>query len=130
VREYATLAFYMWNKATLSKKLMKTRLKPAPKGLSTEASSWWKRLMTEYEISDEAGLLLLQTGLEAFDRMRHCQDTIRRDGPMVLDRFGQRKSHPLLPAERDARSQMLAALKALHLDVEPLHPGPGRPAGS
>jgi P27 family predicted phage terminase small subunit len=109
---------------------MTTRLKPAPKGLSTEAAGWWRSLMTEYEISDQSGLLLLQTALEAFDRMRHCQDAIKRDGPMVLDRFQQRKSHPLLPAERDARSQMLAALKALHLDVEPLHDGPGRPAGS
>jgi P27 family predicted phage terminase small subunit len=86
--------------------------------------------MKDYDISDEGGLLLLQTGLEAFDRMRQCQEIIKRDGPMVLDKWGQRKSHPLLPAERDARSQMLAALKALHLDVEPLHERPGRPTGS
>lgn len=85
--------------------------------------------MTEYDIGDEAGLLLLQTGLEAFDRMRNCQAAIKRDGQMVRDRFGQMKSHPLLPAERDARSQMLAALKALNLDLEPLHEKPGRPAG-
>jgi P27 family predicted phage terminase small subunit len=109
---------------------MKTKAQPAPKGLSTEARVWWQRLMKDYDIGDEGGLLLLQTGLEAFDRARQCQEIIKRDGPMVLDRFGQRKSHPLLPAERDARSQMLAALRALHLDVEPLHDRPGRPTGS
>lgn len=109
---------------------MKSKVQPPPKGLSTEAKTTWQRVMKDYDISDEGGLLLLQTGLEAFDRMRQCQEIIKRDGPMVLDRFGQRKSHPLLPAERDARSQMLAALRALHLDVEPLQDRPGRPTGS
>ena len=109
---------------------MKTKAQPAPKGLSTEAQTWWKRLVSEYSIEDDAGLLLLQTGLEAFDQMRLAQSSIKRDGVTVLDRFGQRKAHPLLPTERDARSQMLAALRALHLDVEPLHDRPGRPTGS
>lgn len=103
--------------------------KTPPKDLSTEARTWWKRLVSEYAIDDDAGLLLLQTAMEAFDRMRAAQEAIREDGVTVLDRFGQRKAHPLLPAERDARSQMLVALKALNLDVEPLHDRPGRPAG-
>lgn len=106
-----------------------TTRRNTPKGLSTEAGTWWKRLTNEYEISDDAGLLLLETAMQAFDRLRECQAAIKRDGQMVLDRFGQRKAHPLLPAERDARAQMLTALKALNLDVEPLHDRPGRPAG-
>lgn len=117
------------NKGCLTKNPIMSTVKTAPKGLSTEAKAWWKRLRTEYEIEDDAGLLLLQTGLEAFDRMRHAQDAIRAEGMTVLDRFGQRKAHPLLPAERDARAQMLAALRALNLDVEPLQDRPGRPAG-
>lgn len=103
--------------------------KTPPKDLSTEARTWWKRLVSEYAIDDDAGQLLLQTAMEAFDRMRLAQEAIREDGVTVFDRFGQRKAHPLLPAERDARSQMLAALKALNLEVEPLHDRPGRPAG-
>ncbi|CAM5277028.1 hypothetical protein [Rhodanobacter lindaniclasticus] len=107
-----------------------TRLRPPPVSLSKEAASTWKRITADYEIEDEAGILLLTTGLEAFDRMRQCQAAIKRDGPQVLDRFGYLKAHPLLPAERGARTQMLAAFKALHLDIEPLHARPGRPAGS
>jgi phage terminase small subunit len=86
--------------------------------------------MAEYSIEDDAGKLLLQTALESFDRMRNCQAAIRRDGEMVKDRFEQMKPHPLLAAERDARSQMLAALKQLNLDIEPLRDRPGRPGGS
>lgn len=101
----------------------------APKTLSTEGRTWWKRIVTEYDVTDDGGRLLLQTALEAFDRMRNCQAAIKRDGEMVKDRFDQLKPHPLLPAERDARAQMLAAMKALNLDLEPLRDRVGRPSG-
>lgn len=102
---------------------------PAPKHLSKEARQWWDKLQAEYDLSDEAGQLLLQTALESFDRMRACQKTIKKEGQTVRDRFDQDKPHPLLAAERDARSQMLQAIKALNLDIEPLQNGPGRPGG-
>lgn len=101
----------------------------APKDISAEAKQWWDRIVSEYGIDDDAGLLLLQTALEAFDRMRQCQKAIRKDGAQVKDRFDQLKPHPLLNVERDSRSQMLAALKQLNLDLEPLRDGPGRPTG-
>lgn len=96
---------------------------PKPPGhLSPEAGAWWDRLASEYGIGsdgDEAGVLLLQTAMEAFDRMRACQASIEAEGVQVRDRFDQIKPHPLLPAERDSRAQMLAALKALNLDISP-----------
>ncbi|MCF8025669.1 MAG: phage terminase small subunit P27 family [Desulfobacteraceae bacterium] len=102
----------------------------APKTLSKEAAGWWRKLQAEYSIEDEAGRLLLQTALESFDRMRQCQETIKAEGQTVLDRFQQAKAHPLLATERDARSQMMQALKQLNLDIEiSPHPGPGRPPG-
>lgn len=101
----------------------------APKKLSAEAKKWWRWIQSEYEIDDKGGLLLLQTAMEAFDRMRCCQETIQAEGQTILDRFEQQKAHPLLAAERDARSQMLQALKQLNLDLEPLRDGPGRPGG-
>ena len=100
-----------------------------PKHLSPEARRWWRKLQQEYRFDDEGGLLLLQTALEAFDRMRAAQAAIKEDGATALDRFGQLKAHPLLSVERDARAALLAALKALNLDLEPLRDGPGRPPG-
>lgn len=101
----------------------------APDHLSTESQAWHSRLVSEYGITDDGGLLLLQTAMEAFDRMRECQKAISKDGAQVKDRFEQLKPHPLLSVERDARSQLLAALKAMNLDLEPLKSAPGRPAG-
>lgn len=101
----------------------------APKHLSADAKRWWTEIQDEYGIDDPGGDLLLQTAMEAFDRMKSAQVAIKRDGELLVDRFGQFKPHPLLTAERDARSQMMAALKALNLDLEPLRDRPGRPGG-
>lgn len=99
----------------------------APDTLTPEAADWWHKLTADYGIDDQAGLLLLQTAMESFDRMRQCQAAITKDGPTVADRFGQLKAHPLATVERDSRNQMMAALKALNLDLEPLKDAPGRP---
>lgn len=101
----------------------------APTHLSKEARTLWDKLLKEYDIEDEAGLLILQTAMEAFDRMREAQKVIKTDGMMVTDRFDQKKAHPLTTVERDSRAAMLAALKALNLDLEPVNDKPGRPPG-
>lgn len=102
----------------------------APKGLSNEAKKWWRDILDDYAIDDPSGLLLLQTALEAFDRMRQAQKIIEEQGATIKDRFNQIKSHPQLTIERDSRSQMILALKALNLDLEPLKDAPGRPGGN
>ena len=101
-----------------------------PKTLSKEAAAWWTNLVDEYALDDQAALLLLETAMLAFDRMNAARRAIAKEGMTFKDRWGQRRVHPLLAAERDARQGMLAALRALHLDVEPLRDGPGRPGGS
>ena len=107
-----------------------TKLKDAaPAHLSKPARDWWHRIVQEYDIDDDAGKLLLETALECYDRVRQCQDRIEKDGVIVRGSTKQPRSHPLLTVERDSRSQMLAALKALNLDLEPLRDKPGRPGG-
>ena len=97
--------------------------------LSKQAMRLKKSILTEYDISDEAGLAILQTALEAHDLMHEAQKVVDRDGLTVRGDRGQIKAHPLLSVIRDARSQFLMALKHLNLDIEPLQPRPGRPAG-
>lgn len=101
----------------------------SPKNLSREAKILWRKIQDEYAIGDEAGMLILATGLEAFDTMRRAQAIIALEGMQTVDRFGSPRAHPLLGVERDARGQMLGALRALNFDLEPLKNGPGRPTG-
>lgn len=86
--------------------------------LSKEAQKWHDEIQTEYQIFDEPGRLLLQTAFEAFDEMRKAQNAM--DGnPVFNDRFDQPKAHPAAKVARASRSQMMQALNALKLEIEP-----------
>jgi P27 family predicted phage terminase small subunit len=106
-----------------------SRSHPPPKGLSRAARSWWRRLVAEYQISDAAGELLLEQSLRCFDRAEQARQVLDRDGVTTTDSRGRPKTHPATSVERDCRAGMLAALKALNLDLEPLRDRAGRPGG-
>jgi P27 family predicted phage terminase small subunit len=103
-------------------------MKP-PKHLSRAGKKIWTDLQTEYQIKDPGGLLILTSAIEAHDRMKQAQAILEAEGMTTLDRFSQPRPHPAAVIERDSRAAMLAAIKALGLDLEPLNSGPGRPPG-
>ena len=109
--------------------MTKQRSKAAPTGLSATARRWWQKLRTEYQIDDAAGLLLLEQALRCFDRAEGARRVLDREGVTTEDSRGRPKSHPACQVERDSRSGLLAALKALNLDLEPLRDRVGRPGG-
>ncbi|MGE0579657.1 hypothetical protein [Reyranella sp.] len=77
----------------------------------------WQELQQQYGIEDSAGLLLLTSAMEAHTRIERARAIIKREGEVVLDRFGQRKANPACQVERDARSGMLMALRQLRLEL-------------
>jgi P27 family predicted phage terminase small subunit len=108
-------------------------LSPAPKPpatLSAHARRWWASIREEYDITEAGGLLILQTAGEAYDRMKAAQAIIKAEGMTTTDRHGQLKAHPCCQIEQVNRQQLLASLKALNLDLEPLKSRIGRPSGS
>ena len=104
------------------------RLRP-PGHLAKTSRDLWRALVNDYRIDDAGGLAILTSGCEALDRATEARKQIDADGMTIVDRFGVKKGHPLLAAERDARSGFLQAMRALNLDLEPLRDGPGRPPG-
>lgn len=88
--------------------------------LSSEAKNLQKRLTKEWGITDQAGKLLLETALMAFDEMRQAQATLAAEGTYIDDRFQQRRLHPAAQREKEARAHMLMALKQLDLDLASL----------
>src|SRR5262245_3855667 len=94
----------------------KTKKLPAPGHLAAIERGMWNDLTAEYRFDDAASKALLTTALEAHQRARQCREAIDRDGATFVDRFNQIRVHPLLAAERDARSAFLTAMRALSLD--------------
>ena len=73
-----------------------------PNHLSPEARRWWRKIVEEWELGNDA-LLLLRGALEAFDRCTDARKLLETDGLVLKDRFGQQKAHPAAAIERDAR---------------------------
>jgi P27 family predicted phage terminase small subunit len=93
-----------------------------PRNLTTEAKKLWRQLVEEFEISDAAGFLLLGQTLEAYDELRAAQAILKKDGPVIKDRWGRQKQHPAALCVRDARNLLLRSLKAFNLDIAPDSP--------
>src|SRR5689334_19132698 len=97
-----------------------------PKDLGAAGRALWSAIQAGYGINDPGGMVLLMTAARCADLEANAMETAHADGLVGVDRYGQRRPHPLLSVARDARSQKLQALRQLNLDVEPLHERPGR----
>jgi len=102
--------------------------KRAPRELGTAGKGLWRVVTENFELEPHH-LVVLEQAACALDRATTCREAIARDGQTIVDRWGQVKPHPLLAAERDARSSFVRCLSALGLDVIPAGPN-GRPPGS
>jgi P27 family predicted phage terminase small subunit len=103
-------------------------LPPPPPHLGDTGKALWRDLQAAFDLVDTDAQLLLDVCCQAYERALEARAAINREGLQTADRFGQFKPHPLLPVERDSRGQVMAAVKALGLNVEPLQPM-GRPPG-
>jgi phage terminase small subunit len=86
-------------------------------------------VLTEYDLPPEA-LAVLALACQSADRYGEARRAIDEHGTTFLDRWGQVKVRPEVLVERDSRQAVARLLKQLGLDLEPIHPGRGRPPGS
>ncbi|MCI1191609.1 hypothetical protein MOJ79_07125 [Calidifontimicrobium sp. SYSU G02091] len=86
-----------------------------PEHLSPESRELWRRLLDDYHLDDAAGLALVRAACEAFDRAEGARRLIAAEGATLRDRFSQLKAHPAVAVERDARGQLIAAVRAMRL---------------
>ncbi len=96
------------------------------KHLSKEMQAWHKDITTNFDL-EGYDLKRLMVACETWDRLQEVKKVLQSDGPVIQDRWGQTKAHPLLASERDLNSTFLKAVKDMGLDISP--PGSiGRPA--
>ena len=91
-----------------------------PKHLKAGARHLWRKLLSDFVIEDSGGLALVRAVCESFQRQQEARKIIDKDGAVFVDRFGAPKAHPACAIERDARAQMISALRALKLAPEDL----------
>lgn len=91
---------------------------PAPAGLSKDAARWWARLMDAMDWEPHE-LMVLESGLQAWDRWQEARSVVDRDGLLAAGRFGQQRANPAIAIEIASRSAFLTAFKQLRIDPEP-----------
>ena len=101
-------------------------LKPKPpKDLAESGRRLWAAVVDSF-VLEAYHLDVLEQCCRALDRAEACRVQIEAEGVTVVDRFGQTKPHPLLPAERDARSAFRMLYREMKLDEDEPRPM-GRP---
>jgi hypothetical protein len=88
-----------------------------PRHLEPQEQALWRSITRTYALDDVAGLSILDTAMQAHQRMRRCRETIEEQGELVKDRWGQSRANPLLVSERGARDSFLKSLRLLNLDI-------------
>lgn len=96
-----------------------------PSYLATTERSIWRRLQSEYDLTDAPALVLVEQLCRSLQLARECREAVTVEGKVT--KAG--REHPLLKVWRDAEKQASAALRNLNFDLEPLRPKPGRPPG-
>ena len=99
----------------------------APGTLGEMGARFWGRVVEAYGLEPHH-LDVLEQCCMALDRSEACRRQVDAEGLTVDDRFDQKKAHPLLATERDARAAFRQFYRELGLDVEPTGPV-GRPTG-
>lgn len=94
------------------------RIPKPPVGLGPAGQKLWRDLHAQFELSDGHQLHLLAAACRTCDDLVAFEARLAADGPFTLDRFNQVRSHPAVPAIRDARGLLARLLRELGLPSE------------
>ena len=94
-----------------------------PKSLSNEAKRIYKQITDTWDMAESPdALLILKTGLEAYDRLQQAKKTLDESGPFIETKTAAGEprflKHPALEAEKNARAGLLQAFRMLGLEFE------------
>jgi hypothetical protein len=106
-----------------------TQPSPAPKHLRLDGRNFWQEMVRDYAIDDTAGLSLLSRAAECVDRMAAARASIAEHGELLNGGAGPRLN-PACRLERESRDGFFAAMRALHIDIQPPAATSGRPPGT
>jgi hypothetical protein len=111
-------------------KLVDTSGGGSPRPLGQHGAALWRRIVQEYDVSDEAGRELLCLACQALDRAEACREVIDEHGEaFIVQPSGMVRQNPLLRDELANRSFVAKTLERLGVNSEPTKPV-GRPTGS
>lgn len=87
------------------------------KSLKPQTRKWIKKILDRYQLESHHERLLVLLG-QAWERSQEAEETLKKEGAYVYDRFEQRKAHPAVSVARDSMATFARLLRELALDIE------------
>jgi phage terminase small subunit len=97
----------------------------SPNGLQTSGKNFWKKVLSEYDLSESHDLERLSMACRLLDEISDDEKLVRTEGRFMPDRFHQKREHPAARAIRDNRTLFCRIIRELCLDI--VTPGDSRP---
>jgi hypothetical protein len=99
---------------------------PPPRQLGKHGGELWRRVQTEYAVTDTGGAEILMQACAALDRAEALAVRIVEDGEVIYGKTGPR-THPAIKDEVANRAFVVRALSRLGLNFEAIK-SVGRPS--
>ena len=93
------------------------KIPATPQGLSAASKKIWDEVNGAWVLGVES-IVLLQTALEAYDRLKQAQKQVDTDGITITSPSGLIRPHPSLRLEKEAAGRFLQAWKQLGFGQE------------
>lgn len=103
-------------------------IKRAPSGLKKPGKKFWKKVLSEYELTETHDLERLNQAAGCLDVIDESEKDIEAEGFFILDRFKQKREHPGLKVIRDNKTLFCRIIRDLCLDLD--NPEDSRPPRS
>lgn len=84
-------------------------------GLKGESLKVFNTMVKKYQIVDDTKKMLVRVVAKNWERSLLAEAEMDRDGIIILDRYGNPKPHPGNELIKQARDQMMKALRQLDL---------------
>jgi len=86
------------------------------KDLQPKTKRWIKGICNQWQLDEHHKRLLVLAGA-SFDRALQAKSIVDAEGPVIEDRFGQKKNHPAVDVEKQASITFCRILREVGLDL-------------
>jgi hypothetical protein len=96
-----------------------------PDGLKSKGAAFWKKVLSEYELSEAHDLSRLEMAAKCLDDLAEAEKRVEADGMFTTNRYGATVEHVGCKTIRDNRLLFVKIIRELALDI--IAPGDSRP---
>ncbi len=93
------------------------KIPKAPAGLNTAGRVFWKKCLSEFELSESHDLQRLEMACRTLDDLKQAQDRVKKDGMFTVNRYNNVIEHPAMKSIKNLRLLFCKIVRELNLDV-------------